>query len=91
MNRNDLILQYSKDFCIATDKSKNRNEFRAQYYEPLLKELKSLGAIYNYHVKDGMLISVLIKDMRIILNLFEKEGDIFEKISISQIQKFSFF
>lgn len=91
LNRNDLILQYSKDFCIAIDKSKNRNEFRAQYYEPLLKELKSLGAIYNYHVKDGMLISVLIKDMRIILNLFEKEGDIFEKIVYHRFRNSAFF
>ena len=54
LNRNDLIIQYSKDICIAIDKSKNRNEFRAQYYEPLLKELKSLGAICDYQVKRGM-------------------------------------
>lgn len=91
LNRNDLIIQYSKDICIAIDKSKNRNEFRAQYYEPLLKELKSLGAIYDYQVKDGMLISVLIKDMRIILNLFEKEGDIFEKIAYHRFRNSAFF
>ncbi len=87
----NLIVQSSKKFVVTFENCKNRYEFKIQYYEELLKELKKLGAIYGYEVKDGLLQSVTVKDMRIILNLFEKEGDIFEKITYHCFRNSAYF
>lgn len=91
LQRDNLITQSSKKFIIAYENCKNNYEFKIQYYEELLKELKKFGAIYGYEVENGLLRSVTVKDMRIICNLFEKEGDIFEKITYHRFRNSAYF
>lgn len=66
-------------------------EFRAEHYEELLKELKTAGVIDKYEIRNDLLRTVTVRDMRVVLNLFEKEGDIFEKITYHRFRNSGLF
>lgn len=91
LNKDNMIVQYSKDISVLIENCKNTNEFKIYQYEKLLKELIKVGAISDYKVENNLLKKVTIKDMRIILRMFEKEGDIFEKITFHKFQNSGIF
>lgn len=87
--RDKLIELSSKEFSIVVERNKEE-EFFAYQYETLLKELIKLKALDRYDVKGKLLDKVVIKDVRI-LNLFEKEGDVFEKITFHRFKNSNMF
>jgi len=89
--KDNMITQSSKEFCIDLERCQKVVEFRAEHYEELLKELKTAGVIDKYEIRNDLLRTVTVRDMRVVLNLFEKEGDIFEKITYHRFRNSGLF
>lgn len=62
----------------------------ANQFNSLLTELEKLGAIDGYDISNNKIETVTVKDMRV-LKLFEKEGDVFEKITFHRFKNSNLF
>lgn len=89
LSTDNIIQLVSKELVVKIGKGEESKYFADQYND-LYKALIEAGVLDGFNVKHKILDTIRVRDIRK-LDIFEKEGDVFEKITFHRVENSNMF